>query len=359
MTGQIAGQVITVPEWPRYLGTPETRGVIRSCPEDFVVEEIPRVSPEGEGSHLWLWVEKREANTDWVARELAKVAACPHRDVGYAGLKDRHAITRQWFSVPAGEGTEQRFIGSEIEGVTLLESHRHTRKLKRGTLNGNRFQLTIRDLQGDVAQTAQRLEQIRAGGVPNYFGPQRFGHGGQNVQQGLKLLKKRARLNRNKRSIYLSALRSFLFNHVLTERLRNNTWNTIIAGELAMLDGTQSIFPCEIPDQEIEDRCKRLDIHPTGPMPGEGGTQPSGDVAELEREVLANWPELIDVLNSQRVQASRRALRLHPAEMQWEFANDSLELSFVLPPGAYATTVLSEVLLFSEPQRRQRTDKNS
>jgi len=366
VTGPVTGQIITVPEWPRYLGTPETSGVIRSCPEDFVVEEIPRVSPEGEGSHLWLWVEKREANTDWVARELAKVASCPHRDVGYAGLKDRHAITRQWFSVPAGDDTEQRFIdpkiegakieGAKIEGVSVLESHRHTRKLKRGTLNGNRFQLKIRELQGDIAQTVQRLEQIRTGGVPNYFGPQRFGHGGQNVQQGLKLLQKKARLNRNKRSIYLSAIRSFLFNHVLAERLRSNTWNTIIAGELAMLDGTQSIFPCEIPDEEIEDRCKRLDIHPTGPMPGEGGTQPSGIAAELEREVLGNWPELTGVLHSQRVQASRRALRLHPAELQWQFAGDSLELSFVLPPGAYATTVLSEVLLISEPQPKQRTE---
>jgi len=343
--------MILIPEWPHFLGAPETSGIIRSCPEDFVVEEIPRVRPEGEGSHLWLWVEKRAANTDWVARELAKIADCPHRDVGYAGLKDRHAVTRQWFSVPATDVTEQRFVNIEVEGVSVLECRRHTRKLKRGTLDGNRFQLVIRQLQGDVDQIGQRLEEIRASGVPNYFGPQRFGHGGQNVQRGQELLQRRVRLQRNKRSIYLSALRSFLFNHVLAERVRAGTWNTMMDGELAMLDGTQSIFPCEIPDEEIEDRCKRLDIHPTGPMPGENGAQPARSAAELEQEVLQGWPELMEVLVSQRVQASRRALRLYPAELEWNIAGDDLALAFTLPPGAYATTVLREVVMVTEPQR--------
>jgi len=345
--------MIVIPEWPHYLGEPEHTGVIRSCPEDFVVEEIPRVMPEGEGSHLWLWVEKRSANTDWVARELAKIACCPHRDVGYAGLKDRHAVTRQWFSVPASDDTGQQFADIAVEGVKVLEHHRHTRKLKRGTLDGNRFQLVIRELQGDTGQLEQRLQKTCTNGVPNYFGPQRFGHGGRNVEKGLDLLTKRVRLQRNKRSIYLSALRSFLFNHVLAGRVRSGTWNTMIDGDLAMLNGTQSIFPCEIADKEIEERCKRLDIHPTGPMPGENGTQPMGSAAELEKEVLQGWPELLEVLVSQRVQASRRALRLFPAELEWNIAGDDLELAFTLPPGAYATTVLRELVLVTEPQRNQ------
>jgi len=345
--------MISIPEWPHFLGAPDSSGVIRSCPEDFVVEEIPRISPEGEGSHLWLWVEKCAANTDWVARELAKIAGCPHRDVGYAGLKDRHAVTRQWFSVPAIDDTENSFVDTEVEGVSVLEYRRHTRKLKRGTLDGNRFQLVIRQLQGHADQIGQRLEEIRASGVPNYFGPQRFGHGGQNVEKGLSLLQKRVRLQRNKRSIYLSALRSFLFNHVLAKRVRAGTWNTMMEGDLAMLNGTQSIFPCEILDEEIEDRCKRLDIHPTGPMPGENGTQPGGSAAELEQEVLQGWPELLEVLESQRVQAGRRALRLYPADLEWNIAGEDLELAFTLPPGAYATTVLREVMVVSEPQRHQ------
>lgn len=319
-------------------------GLIRSCPEDFVVEEIPRLEPEGEGGHLWVWVEKRVANTDWVAKELAKVVNCPYRDVGYAGLKDRHAVTRQWFSVPFSDTGKQFSEDVDIEGVRILETRRHGRKIKRGTLNGNRFSLKIRDFKGDVASTVERLERIHASGVPNYFGPQRFGHQGKNVEQGYRLLKNRARLQRNKRSIYLSALRSFLFNQVLAERVRTGTWNTVIGGELAMLDGTQSIFPCDDVDKVIEDRCERLDIHPTGPMPGEDGTQPTGEVMDLEQSVLQHWKALTDLLKDQRVQATRRALRLHPAEFEWDLNGDDLVLGFVLPPGAYATTVLREIL---------------
>jgi len=340
--------VVALPEWPYSLGAPEARGVIRSCPEDFIVEEIPRVHPEGAGSHLWLWVEKRSANTDWVARELASAFGCHQRDIGFAGMKDRHAVTRQWFSVPETDAAEQSIDELRIEGVRILENHKHTRKLKRGTLDGNRFQLRIRNFDGDIAQTIQRLEQIRANGVPNYFGPQRFGHQGRNVEKGFKLLQKNARLKRNKKGIYLSAIRSFLFNHVLAERVRNGTWNTIINGELAMLDGTRSIFPCEMPIADIEDRCNRLDIHPTGPMPGEDGTQPQGDAAKLEQDVIQNWPELVRVLISHRVESSRRALRLFPGGFKWEFRGNDLELNFELPPGTYATTVLREILVFSE-----------
>ena len=336
-----------LPDWPYVLGAPQATGLIRSCPEDFVVEEIPRVSPEGEGSHLWLWVEKRSANTDWVAKELAKAVDCPQRDVGFAGLKDRHALTRQWFSIPVTDDTEKSVASAEIEGVQILDSRRHTRKLKRGTLDGNRFQIKIRDFNGDVEATIKRLEQIRASGVPNYFGPQRFGHQGRNVEQGYSLLKRRARLNRNKKSIYLSAIRSFLFNHVLAERVRAGVWNTMINGDLAMLNGTQSVFPCEIPDTDIEDRCKRLDIHPTGPMPGEAGTQPTGDAAALEQGVLELWPELLELMTAQRVQASRRSLRLFPAELNWNFEGNEMNLAFVLPPGTYATTVLREILVFT------------
>lgn len=342
-----------IPDWPYFLGAPQAEGNIRTCAEDFVVDEIPRVQPEGEGSHLWLWVEKRSANTVWVAKEIARIAACAARDIGYAGLKDRHAITRQWFSVPVTQSTQETLENADIEGVKILESRLHTRKLKRGTLDGNCFQLKIRQLNGDKGQTVRRLEQIRACGVPNYFGPQRFGHGGQNVERGFRSLQKRTRLARNKRSIYLSAIRSFLFNQVLAERVRRGDWNKIIGGDLAMLDGTQSIFPCEDPDTDIEDRVTCLDIHPTGPMPGENGVQPTGPAAEMEQVVLQNWSQLIDVLKTQRVQASRRALRLFPRDLEWNIDGGNLVMAFSLPPGTYATTVLREVLVFSDAARNQ------
>lgn len=342
-----------VPDWPRFLGAPQAEGLIRSIPEDFIVEEIPKIQPEGEGAHLWLWVEKCSANTDWVAKQLARLADCAPRDVGYAGLKDRHAITRQWFSVPATANMLETLEHSEIEDVKILASCRHTRKLKRGILGGNRFHLKIRQFNGDAGQTSRRLEQIRATGVPNYFGPQRFGHRGQNVAQGLQLLQKKVRLLHNKRSIYLSAMRSFLFNQVLAERVRRADWNTIIDGDLAMLNGTRSIFLCENPDANIEDRVRRLDIHPTGPMPGENGTQPTGLAAEIEKKVLRDWPQITEVLTAQRVQSSRRALRLYPAALEWNFDNDNLVLFFSLPPGTYATTVLREILVFADAKRRQ------
>ena len=346
-----------IPEWPYSLGKSLASGVLRSRPEDFVVEEIPRIKPEGEGSHLWLWVEKRGANTDWVALQLARATGCHKRDVGYAGLKDRHAVTRQWFSVPVTDCVEEKLDSAGIEGVQILARQNHTRKLKRGTLDGNRFYLNVRNFEGDPEQTAIRLQHVRASGVPNYFGPQRFGRRGLNVEQGFKLLSEQARLPRNKKSIYLSAIRSFLFNQVLAERVRGKNWDTIMDGELAMLDGTRSVFPADSADADIEDRCTRHDIHPTGPMPGEGGAQPTGKAVELEQTVLQNWRELTAVLVAQRVEASRRALRLCPGGLEWKFVGDCLQLAFVLPPGAFATTVLRELLNLSEAGARETRDQ--
>jgi tRNA pseudouridine13 synthase len=343
--------MFAIPDWPYALGAPAASGMIRCAPEDFVVEEIARVDPVGEGAHLWLWVEKLSANTDWVARQLASRYGCRPRDVGYAGLKDRHALTRQWFSVPLAENDPDGCEEIDIEGVQVLATRRHTRKLKRGTLDGNRFELVVRDFEGDAAETTRRLERIRAEGVPNYFGPQRFGRSGQNVASGFDALRNGIRLPRNKRSIYLSALRSFLFNHVLAERVRRGDWNAIIEGELAMLHGTHSVFPCDNPDAEIEDRCLRHDIHPTGPMPGKGGTAPAGVALALENAVLGEWVEMTGVLAAQGVKADRRALRLVPASLEWTFEEDVLRLTFTLPPGAYATTILREILVSKEPQR--------
>lgn len=337
--------MLDIPDWPYFLGKPAARGQIRTSVEDFIVEEVTRVVPQGEGTHIWLWVEKQNANTDWVASQLAGAANCARRDVGYAGLKDRHAVTRQWFSLPAGESVLERIASANIEGVNILDSHLHTRKLKRGTLEGNRFELLVRQFNGDTAQTEQRLAQIQLKGVPNYFGPQRFGRNGMNVDRGFKLLSNNARLPRAKRSIYLSAMRSFLFNKVLAERVSNGSWNRIMEGEIAMLNGTHSIFECKKVDADIEDRCKRLDIHPTGPLPGEGGSFPLAGMMDFEQTVLQDFQELTGVLKAQRVKSGRRALRLYPADLQWEFAAGGLKLSFGLPAGAYATTVLREIMV--------------
>ncbi len=340
-----------LPEWPYALGKPAVSGQLRFHPDDFQVEELPAVEPSGEGSHLWLWVEKTGANTDWVAGQLARAAGCSPRDAGFAGMKDRHAVTRQWFSLPWAEnwaatdtGCPAELDAAEIEGVRILHSSRHEKKLRRGVLRGNRFRIRLRELQGDMDSLEPRLSQIVSLGVPNYFGPQRFGFGGANVERAVHWLQQGGRLPRAKRSIYLSALRSFLFNQVLAERVKEGNWNSLLTGELAMLDGTHSIFLCDPLDEILQQRCQDFDLHPTGPMPGRGGMGNHDAALALEQAVLAPYTECIDSLAGFGVDAERRSLRLRVKELNWELEQDTIQVEFSLPAGAYATVVLRELI---------------
>lgn len=334
----------TISQWPHAHGKPESSGVLRSQPEDFQVEELAAVEPCGQGSHLWLWVEKTGANTDWVATQLARAAGCPPRDVGYAGMKDRHAVTRQWFSLPWKVGQAPEFSDPGIEGVRVLKTSLHDKKLRRGILQGNRFRIRLRQLQGDVTGLAARIEQIAGQGVPNYFGPQRFGFGGANVERAVRWLEQGGRLPRDKRSIYLSALRSYLFNQVLAERVNNGSWNQLLPGELAMLDGTHSIFLCDPVDDTLQQRCVDFDLHPTGPLPGRGGMQPVDVALVAEQAVLQDYADCIARLADFGVDAERRSLRLRVQDLGWDLQQDELLLEFRLPAGAYATVVLRELV---------------
>lgn len=333
-----------LPGWPRFLGEPIAHGRLKAQPEDFRVDEIPQVLPGGEGSHLWLHIEKRGANTDWVAGQLASRASCSARDVGFAGMKDRHAVTTQWFSLPGANVSPGEWRNWDIEGVRILDASLHTKKLKRGVLKGNRFRLAVRELAGDTSDLEQRLEQIKSRGLPNYFGPQRFGHGGNNVWRAARWLRDGGRLNRSKRSLYLSAVRSFLFNEVLAERVRLQNWDQLLDGDVVALDGSHSVFVARLPDAELEQRCKVFDLHPTGPLPGDAPFAAEREAAELEARILEPHAGLIDGLRKARVDASRRSLRLCPFEMEWELQGNRLSIGFSLPPGAYATTVIGELV---------------
>ncbi len=333
-----------LPEWPYAQGKPALSGRLRSQPEDFVVEELPAFEPSGEGSHLWLWVEKTGANTDWVAGQLARAAGCSPRDVGYAGMKDRHAVTRQWFSLPWKAGVAAEFADPGIAGVRVLQVRLHEKKLRRGVLRGNRFRILLRKLQGDPGNLEPGLKQLAEQGVPNYFGPQRFGFGGANVARAVQWLQQGGRLPRAKRSIYLSALRSFLFNQVLAARVTDGSWNRLLEGELAMLDGTHSIFLCAKLDQSLRQRCAQFDLHPTGPLPGRGGMETQKAAFELEQAVLAPYHAAIDSLASFGVDTERRGLRLRVNDLAWDIQSDTLLLEFSLPAGAYATVVMREVI---------------
>ncbi len=333
-----------LPHWPRFLGPPAASGELRTCLEDFRVDEIPQHNPSGQGDHLWVQLTKRGANTDWIAGRLALAAGCAARDVGYAGLKDRHAETTQWFSIPVTVAQEAPWQEWQIPDATIIQAVRHQKKLKRGVLTGNRFSIVVRRLRGDRDELAVRLEQIRSRGLPNYFGPQRFGHAGDNVWKGARWLKEGGRLPRSKQSIYLSAVRSFMFNLVLAQRVQQGNWDQLLDGDVVMLDGTHSVFHCDSSDVQQVQRCKDFDLHPTGPLPGNAGFAPQGAVADLETALLEPYGELIERLCKARLDADRRSLRLRVESMHWQLLEDQLQLDFVLPPGSYATTVIDELI---------------
>ena len=334
----------SLPDWGRALGSTLFHAVIRSQPSDFKVTEKLAIEFSDDGEHDFLWIEKTSANTQWVAGSLARHAKVPIMDVGFAGLKDRHAITRQWFSVrrPGRDGTDWQTYAAE--GVQILEQARHRRKLKRGAHKGNSFCIVLRGDGIHLHQHAivRRLEQIKTGGVPNYFGEQRFGRDGSNMRLVHDLFGGR-RLPRPKRSIALSAARSFLFNEILAARVEQGSWNVILAGELANLDGSASVFAVDVVTDDLISRCLENDIHPSGTLWGDNAPLGKGAVAELELTVTGAYANLTNGLQAARVDASSRALRLPVRDLRWDLGNDALQLEFFLDRGGFATTVLREL----------------
>jgi tRNA pseudouridine13 synthase len=328
------------------LGRPTVSGRIRCSLEDFRVEEQLGYEPEGEGEHLWLYLRKRGTNTDWSARALARWAGVGPAAVSYAGMKDRHAVTDQWFSIhlPGRPDPDPDRLG--LPELTILDARRHRRKLQRGGLKSNRFHLVVRQLLGETDSIPERLQRLQTLGVPNYFGAQRFGHDGANVDNARRLfVGELRRVDRHRRGLYLSAARARLFNEVLSRRVRDDSWRLGMDGDLMMLDGSHSVFATETLDDELHTRLARLDIHPSGPLWGRDGTRPTAAALVLEQEVAETDPELRDGLVAAGVRAERRALRLALGEAECRLGDaGTLELVFSLPAGAYATVVLRELL---------------
>ena len=328
-------------------GEPRASGRLRCVPEDFQVTEIPLLEPDGAGEHVWLWVRKCNANTPQVAEQLAVFAGVHPRQVSYAGLKDRHAVTEQWFSVqlPGRAMPDWTAIGAET--FTVLRHARHSRKLRRGALRGNAFRICIRDLHADPVALERRLQQIAAEGVPNYFGEQRFGRDGSNLRTADMLFRNPARrLARTKRSLALSAARSFLFNRVLSERVAAGSWNRPVPGDALQLQGSHSFFAAPVIDAALQARVQAGDVHPTGPLHGRGAPLVQGASLALETQVLAGYPDWLQGLEAAGLKQDRRALRLPVTDLRWQYAAaDSLVLEFSLPAGAYATSVLRELVV--------------
>ena len=323
---------------------------IRASDHDFQVEEQLPFEPDGTGGHTWLLIRKQGINTAWLAAQLAKHAGVPEMDVGYAGLKDRHAVTTQWFSIKVEGVTEPDWAVLESETIQILTVTRHSKKLRRGVLSGNRFRLRLTERQGVDEDWQVQLRQIASQGVPNYFAEQRFGHQGQNLQRvsdwfaGGKVPKKR-----QQKSLYLSSARSWLFNWVLSQRVENDTWHQAMVGDRLLLAGTKSsTFVADEVDMTIQQRLGNRDVHPTGPLWGKGEPLVQADSLVFETAALQLWQDWQQGLEKAGLTQDRRSLRLFPEQFEWTINPDVVELTFFLPAGSYATAVLRELAIIDD-----------
>ncbi|MGA8260428.1 MAG: tRNA pseudouridine(13) synthase TruD [Arenicellales bacterium] len=332
----------------RAWGRPGAGGRIRVRPGDFRVDEWLGFEASGDGPHVLLRVEKTGCNTVEVARALAAHAGARTREVGYCGLKDKHASCLQWFSVPHAPGIEWQAFTHP--GVRVLECRRHRRKLRRGAHRANRFVIRV-VLDGfDGGDLDGRLQRVRSEGVPNYFGEQRFG---LRYTENAAALAVGGRLPRPQRSMTLSAIRSDLFNRVLDERVRRGTWNIALPGEYVNLDGTRSGFAAPDDDPAIADRVAAMDLHPTAPLYGSGPSPASGEAARVEEEVMQGFEAWRELLVRHGLKMERRATRCAVRDLEWRLEEDEgiLQLAFTLGRGRFATAVLREVVDYRDVTR--------
>ena len=328
-------QYTSLPQWPSAYPASGATATLKHLNEDFIVTELPLQLPSGAGEHIWLEIEKNGANTAFVAQQLAEAAGVKEWDVGYAGLKDRYAITRQWFSIYLPKGETPDLTPLQHPEFKVLSQSRHVKKLRPGDLQGNRFRIVLREVAGSREAIEANLKAVAAQGVPNCFGAQRFGFDGGNVEQGRAMLAREIRVrNPKKKGIYLSAVRSFVFNEVLALRMQQGLWGKTLPGDVMNEAG-----------------------QPTGPLWGRGRVTTTDEAQALENGVAQRHATLCDGMEHAGLDQERRALVASPAELTWEWPQaDQLVLSFSLPAGNYATSVLNEILRTTEPDRHTENE---
>jgi tRNA pseudouridine13 synthase len=386
-TGAVASVSVVdnhVAALPYAYGKPEFCAEIKQEPEDFLVTEALGFELSGEGEHAWLYIEKRNLNTADILSQLTKRLGLHERDIGFSGMKDKHAITRQWFSVPfraIDSFSEARAVqdhnpfvldganndGTNNDGanndrddsagllfsdedagsyIRVLSVCRHLKKLKRGTHKGNGFSIVLRHWRGGREGFDARLAQIAEYGVPNYFGEQRFGIQQRNLSNATAYFKGETQTRKRRTiGIWLSAARSFLFNQLLAKRVSDGSWNRCLSGDVMGLSGSRSVFVAESVDETLLQRLKEGDIHPTGPLWGAGDLMSAAGVAEQEQQVASEFPLYANGLKQEGLKQERRKLRLlvENLDAQW-LDEDSLLLSFTLETGTFATMVVRELV---------------
>lgn len=312
-------------DFPYSIGKPTVTAEFRVNNSDFIVDEYLDVQFTGEGEHLYLRIKKEGDNTHWVSTELAKYFNVKPNDVGYAGKKDRNAITTQWFSIylpGIRDIPDLSKLADEVEAnIEILDAAIHRQKLRKGTHQSNRFGIRLRSLSS-FEGLEHRLNRIRDEGVPNYFGEQRFGWDGNNLQLADEWFSGTTEIrNRNKKGLVLSAARSYLFNIVLAKRVEDKTWLELIEGE-AEVDGFSS-----------------------APLWGRGRSTAQQKALEVENCILEPFSNWREALEHKGLSQERRLLTIRPAGLSWTLEANTLLLEFSLPPGQFATSVLRELCI--------------
>ena len=344
-------------------GEPTARGMLKQQFADFKVSEELGFEMGGNGEHLFLYIKKQNLSTIEVARKIAAVAEARIAMVGYAGMKDKKAECTQWFSVPlqkekgaVKENENQSIISRlEDENIKIISTVRNNRKLKIGSHKRNLFDITLRNCLEGREEFDANLDKIKQIGVPNYYGFQRFGRQLSNLKQVDKLIhdpqtNTKRRQKSFKKGMLISAARAYVFNQVLSSRITNNNWSQFVAGDVINLDGTARNFIVEEGawDATLQKRLENFDIHLTGPLLGKVDSKDkyisSGKAADIEKAEVDKYPKILEYLQKIGAKSSRRPLRFLPEELRWAWLDDcTLNLSFALSPGAYATSLLREV----------------
>lgn len=328
-------------------GTPVISGRLKAFAEDFIVDEVLGFEPVGEGEHLFLQVEKSGLTTQDLINRVAGDFGIKPRDIGYSGLKDKMAITRQWLSLYL-PGQINKISPPDPDSYTVLKQSWHNRKLRPGTHRANRFEVLLRNVDGFDEAVGQQIESIKSSGMANYFGQQRFGAQQDNVERALQVFanaRKARKLSRNKRSLYLSALRSHLFNQILSKRIESAIWSEPIEGDVFMLAGSQSIFHEKLSD-DILTRFGIFDISNTGSLYGKGDNKLCEQALDIERQIFSDNSEITQCLLDQGAKLQMRALRIAVGDFTFDYQADKKQLTIkaVLPRGSYFTSLLNHLV---------------
>ncbi|EGU60092.1 tRNA pseudouridine synthase D [Vibrio nigripulchritudo ATCC 27043] len=334
-------------------GKPKSDAKLKAQPAHFIVKEDLGFDFSGDGEHLMLRIRKTGENTSFVANELAKACGVKSKDVSWAGLKDRHAVTEQWLSVhlPKGETPDLSEFLAQYPSIEILSKERHNKKLRPGDLRGNHFEITLTEVT-EVQDIVSRLEKVEKQGVPNYFGAQRFGRDGNNVDEARRWGRENVRTrNQNKRSLYLSSARSWIFNHILSSRIEKQLWTTPVDGDILLTQGEQLTVTSENLNQsQAQVLGGSADISIA--MAGDNALPTSGEALALEQPCLDKEPDLMALIRGNRMRHERRAATLFAKDLSWEVQDNEIVLKFWLPSGCFATSIMRELVNAVEDERQ-------